>query len=166
MSEKDVEAVKKFYGFLLPKFKDNVKSKEGLTPVAFTSSGVIIGLIFRDTNEKIAGLDALNKALEANKDTWLLYASEAWMVTVQAKTEEEALAERRKLPKSLENAPGRKEVLIVLLMTHGWHEGHGFEIIRDGEKVTFGEEVNYADDELVRYRLTYFKQKRDYDKMI
>lgn len=165
MSEKDVEDVKKMYEIFLPKFKENVQSKVGLMPVAFLSNNVIAPLDYSSYEEKVRMLDALNEYAAKVKATWAVFASEAWMVTVQADTEEGALAERQKMPQDLKDAPGRKEFFIVILITHGWHEVHGFEILRKDGKVTFGEEANYADDKLFRYRLTYFKQKRDYDKM-
>jgi hypothetical protein len=154
--------LRELYERLLPGMKENCGKSGGLVPTVFILRGDktmdIVGLSFVDYREKRTTFDRVDKLLEESQAVGLVFASEAWTATAKGKSFEEAKRARSAMTENLEHQPGRKEVLMVMLMAHGWSEGYSFEIKRAGKKLSFGEPQMLPHSNMENNTFRYFQK--------
>jgi len=104
--------------------------------------------------------DAVRDIAAALRAMGLVMVNEAWVVEMPGVTTDEGVrAAVGRLPENLGEVPGRREEILALLMTHGWHELHHVPIHREGKAVSFGNDETTADDGLTKqYMIRYFEK--------
>lgn len=143
-------------------FVDRIKEPDGLMPMAHVlnpdDTSTIVAMPFSNSKEKRASFAALNKIMAEQKSVGVLFASECWQVRMQSTKEEDIDEERANMPESLGDVPGRAEILLLQIVSHGFIETRSYEILRDGDVVHVGEEEIMPKD-YEQYIINYFWQE-------
>lgn len=138
-----IDELEKLYRIVLPEIKNDVRNPHGLMAQAFVIEAggqfTVLAMPFRDEDEKRMTFAFVDKLCADRQARGLVYFSETWMAEVKLAKGEDFLAARRGLPDDLSEAPGRKEGILGLLLTHGWSRSYMTEIVRNarGDVVRF-----------------------------
>jgi hypothetical protein len=139
--ERHIAATREMYQKILPTIKGNCKDPAGLMPTAFVlgynGNFDIVAMPFTSIKEKRMSWRALADICRNNRAGSVIIASEAWVAQLEGKDQEEI---NEVMNKGLEHYPGRKEVLLISLISHGFVEIHQFSITREGGETIVGEE--------------------------
>jgi hypothetical protein len=155
------EELEAFYRSIVPHLQADARAGETMPKAfVFEEKGKmdLLATPFGNEHEKRLMTKTIDAFCAERRARGLIFISEVWTACTTIPKGETLDEVRRDLPDDLSEAPGSKEAVMALLLTHGWCANYKFEIMRDksGKVVGFGPEEKMEGEKVEQRMFDYF----------